>query len=344
MRPRFTTPAEVVRWFGAVQAQDYLGSLWAVGQRLASAAEKDVEDAIASRSIVRTWPIRRTLHFVAAEDARWMLRLMAPRIIAGSAGRNRQLELDQAAFARAGRILGRAMDGGRRLTRAEAYAALERGGVSPAGQRGIHILAHLAQHGLLCLGPRDGRQPTFVLLEDWIPASPDRPRDAALAEIALRYFASHGPATLRDFAWWSGLWMKDAQEAIALTGSALRKEVRDGPTWWSTPRPQLEWRRPTAALLPPWDEYLVAYKDRQVALGHIPETDERLELVVGKSLVIVDGSVRGSWKRTLVGPKVTVTLDFWTAVTDADRRAAFRAAQRYGRFLDRKMLIKIVAA
>ena len=341
--PRFTTPVELVRWFGAVQAQDPLGALWAVGQRLPAAGEADVEDAIASRAIVRTWPMRGTLHFVAAEDARWMLRLLTPRVIAGSAGRCRQLELDAAAFARSRKILGRALDGGRRLTRPQAYAVLERGGVSPAGQRGIHVLGHLAQQGFLCFGPREGRQPTFVLLEDWISRSPDLLRDAALATLAARYFASHGPATLRDFAWWSGLLVRDAQAGIEAAGSQLVRETHNGRSLWAAPAtPAGKWRRPAAALLPPWDEYLVAYKDRDSALGHLPANDDRSRMIVGNALIVIDGRVRGSWKRTLT-PSARVTLDFWTPASDRDRRAAARAAERYGRFLGKPIEIKIVS-
>jgi len=330
-----------VRWFGAVQAQDYRGSLWAVGQRLPSATEAEVEDAVASRAIVRTWPMRRTLHFVAAEDARWMLRLLTPRLMTGNAGRYRQLELDAESFARSGRILGRALDGGRGLTRPQAYAALQRGGVSPAGQRGIHVLAHLAQQGLLCFGPRQGNQPTFVLLDDWVPPSADRPRDEALATLATRYFASHGPATLRDFAWWSGLLVKDARAGIEEAGSRLVQETRGGRSFWAASAGRAgTWRRPAAALLPPWDEYLVAYKDRDAALGHLPAgNDNRLTMVVGNSLIIIDGRVRGSWKRTLAPSRVAVTLDFWTAVSDRDRRATAKAAERYGRFLEKTAAI-----
>src|SRR5687768_7166290 len=158
VRPRFTRPEQLVGWFGAVQAQDYPGALWAVGQRLsAEAVADDVEAAIASRAIVRTWPMRETLHFVAAADARWMLALLAPRLLSRNVGRYRQLELDAEALARSRKVLTRALAGGACLTRAAAYAALERAGVSPAGQRGIHIIGHLAQSGVLCFGSREGR-------------------------------------------------------------------------------------------------------------------------------------------------------------------------------------------
>jgi hypothetical protein len=340
VRPRFTTPADVVRWFGAVQAQDYRGALWAVGQRLPAATEAEVERAVASRAIVRTWPLRRTLHFVAAEDVRWMLGLLAPRAIAGSVGRYRQLELDDKAFARSGRILGRALEGGRCLTRPQAYAALTRGGVSPAGQRGIHILAHLSQHGLLCFGPRQGSQPTFVLLDDWVPGSTPWSREDALAELATRYFTSHGPATLQDFVWWSGLRVKDARAGIGGAGPRLVEETRDGRSFWSAPVARAQkWARPAAALLPPWDEYVVAYKDREAALGHLSSTDERLRMVVGNSLIVFDGRVRGTWQRALAPSTVTVSLDFWGRASTPERRAVEAAAARFGAFLGKGLRI-----
>lgn len=340
VRPRFTTPAELVRWFGAVQAQDFRGSLWAVGQRLPAAVEADVEAAIASRAIVRTWPMRETLHFVAAPDARWMLRLLASRMIARSAGRCRQLELDQAAFARSRKILSRALRGGHRLARPAAYAALERGGVSPAGQRGIHIIGRLAQEGLICLGPREGRQPTFVLFEEWVPPSPDLPRDAALAALATRYFASHGPATLPDFSWWAGLLVKDAQQAIDLAGAALVRESHGGRRSWTTPHGATRpWPRPVAALLPSWDEYLVAYKDRHAALGHL--TGALPTMIVGNALVVIDGRVRGTWKREVAPSTVRMSVESWSAVTDAERGAIARAAERYGRFLEKEVVLSV---
>src|ERR1044071_9903950 len=136
----FKNPAEVVRWFGAVQAQDYLGSLWALGLRTRRATEASVERAVEARSIIRTWPLRGTLHFVAAEDVRWMLRLSAGRTVARAAGRYRQLELDEATFAKSMRVLARALEGGRQLTRAELAAALERGRIAAGGQRLMHIM------------------------------------------------------------------------------------------------------------------------------------------------------------------------------------------------------------
>ncbi|HVF66173.1 MAG TPA: crosslink repair DNA glycosylase YcaQ family protein, partial [Pyrinomonadaceae bacterium] len=120
-RQVFEKPSDVVRHLGAVQAQDYLASLWAVGLRTKGATEADVERALADRSVVRTWPMRGTLHFVPAADARWMLGLLTPRVVARSAARYRQLELDERTFARCGEVFVRALRGGKSLTRAATY-------------------------------------------------------------------------------------------------------------------------------------------------------------------------------------------------------------------------------
>jgi hypothetical protein len=346
--PRFATPAPLVRWMGAVQAQDYRGSLWAVALRLRDAVEADVERALADRSIVRTWPMRGTLHYVPAPDVRWMLRLLTPRVLARSAGRYRELGLDEAAFTRSRRILTRALEGGGALTRSEVYETLQKGGVSPEGQRGIHIIGHLAQQGVLCLGPRRGRQPTFVMLDDWLPASKDKAREEALATLAERYFTSHGPATIQDFAWWSGLKVKEAQAATEEAGAALTSETRGRRRWFHAAASERSARPkgPVAVLLPTWDEYVVAYKDRRGVLefgdAEGPRYAVGLSLVlldgrvVGtwkRTLIVIDGRVRGSWKRAVARSSVQVRLDFWNRVTGAEQRAVWKAAARYAKFV-----------
>ncbi len=328
---RGESPGELVRWLGAVQAQDFAGSLWALGQRLPGLGEAAIEEAIAARSIVRTWPMRRTLHFVPAEDARWMLRLLAARQLRGSWGRYRQLGLDEAAFVTAARLLVRGLEGGGALTRAEAYAALERGGVATGGQRGIHILAHLSQEGLLCLGPRRERQPTFVLLEEWLPTGRDLAGDEALSTLAARYFVSHGPATVRDFAWWTGLNLRDSKRAIEAAGPRL--EPTGHETWIAAGAPAAPRRRARAALLPPWDEYLVGYRDRSAAAGHLRGPRANPLRLLGSPLVVIDGTVRGAWMRERTARGMRVRIEPWTRLDSSDRKAIAEAGARYGRFL-----------
>jgi hypothetical protein len=333
--PALRSPLELVRHLGAVQAQDYPGGLWGIGLRLAGATQADVERAIESAEIVRTWPMRRTLHFVPGEDARWMVRLLAERQLAGAGYRYRALGLGDDDFARAARVLTRALRGRPRLTRAAAYEALRKGGVAPEGQRGMHVLAHLAQAGLICCGPREGSQPTFVLLEEWVPRAADPPRDEALATLARRYFGGHGPATLHDFVWWSGLRVAEARRAIEAAGSALVEERHGEVSLWAsadTDAVAARARTP-AALLPPWDEYLVAYRDRAAPTRTLPAQLASPLQYLGKPLLLVAGQVRGAWRRQVRPSAVRVTLEPWAELAPGERRALRRAGARYREFL-----------
>ena len=222
-----TTPAEIVAALGAVQAQDYAGGKWAIALRLPHATDEDIEHAIVDRTIVRTWPMRGTLHFVAAAEVRWLLDLLAPRMIARAATRHRQLELDDATFSRARRVVTKALEGGGQLTRDALYQALEEAHV-PVGphatgeRRGFHILWRLAHERLICFGPRGGKQQTLVLLDEWLgPPPPPLSRDEMLAMLAERYFTAHGPATVADFTWWSSLAAAEARRALDIDQAAL---------------------------------------------------------------------------------------------------------------------------
>jgi hypothetical protein len=324
-------PAEVVKWLGAVQAQDYLGSLWGIALRTRRCLEADVERAIADRSIVRTWPMRGTLHFVAAEDARWMLHLLAPRIMKRSAGRHRQLGLDAAAFTKCRARLEKALSGGRVLSRPDVYRVLERAGIATAEQRGIHILAQLAMQGVLCFGPRSGRQPTFALLDEWLPPAPVMARDEALGELARRYFTSHGPATAQDFAWWSGLPLGDARRGVDVAGRHLVADGVGGPTYWSAPERALPRRRTTAHLLPAYDEYTVAYRDRRAFLE--ARHAERTRNGIFSSVVLVDGRIVGTWRRRATRDQVTLTAELLERPGRDALRVLEGVAARYGAFL-----------
>jgi DNA glycosylase AlkZ-like len=342
-RPVSGGPAAVVAALGAVQAQDYPAGLWALGLRTADALEGDVTAAIVQRKIVRTWPMRGTLHFVPAAHVRWMLALLTPRVIAACAGRYRQLELDDAAFARSRKLAVRALQGGVRLTRPEMYALFARGGVSPASQRGIHILARLAQEGLICFGPHREKQPTFTLLEEWVPAAQRLDREEALGRLAERYFTGHGPATVHDFAWWSGLTMADARTGIAASARRLMTEQIDGDTHWiSRGVRSAATRRPLVQLLPAFDEYLVAYKDRRSVLAAAPaRKGAPIPMGMLSPVVVVNGAVVGTWKRTLAKDRVVVTPSLFVKLGRSELRALAAAAERYGRFLERTVELAV---
>lgn len=331
----FEDPADPVRWLGALQAQDYLGSLWAIGLRTRNATEKLVERAIATRAIVRTWPMRGTLHFVAAEDARWMLELMTPRVVAASAGRlEREYGLDEKAFGRSGEVAARALEGGRRLTRDALYRTLENARISTAAGRGLHITWRMAHDGIICFGPREGRQQTFVLLDEWVPGAKRLARDEALAELARRYFTSHGPATVHDFAWWSGLLLSDAADGLRMAGGELASfDLADRKYWASRSTPP-DGSSPRAFLLPAFDEYTVAYRDRGAAVepAHARHA-EGMDIL--RPAIVVNGRVVGNWTRTLGKGSVEFAVSPFTRLGTTARRAVTAAARRYAAFLER---------
>jgi hypothetical protein len=351
-------PAGVVAALGGVQAQDYLGALWAIGLRCAGATEVDVERAIAAGTIVRTWPMRGTLHFVHATDMRWMLRLLAPRSIDGAARRHRELGLDESVFVLSREAFVRALLGGGRSTRDELYAVLERAGVSTTGQRGYHILWRMAQEGLVCFGPRRGKQQTFVLLDEWVPpdaSAEPLERDAALAALAVRYFAGHGPATVADFAWWSGLAAADARTAIALAAPRLSREPDGEIEYWTAPGTRQAGAPAGDAvvgpagteslavhLLPAFDEYLVGYRERATVLD--PRDAARVVPGGGGLLLptaVADGRVVGTWKRTLKKHEVVVTVRPFAPLTEGVALGLDAAAARYGRFLGKAAAVVV---
>jgi hypothetical protein len=337
----FETPGDVVKWLGAVQAQDYIGALWALGLRMKKAVEADIEQALADKTIVRTWPMRGTLHFVAAADVRWMLGLLTPRIVAVRAQRlYQQLGLDEITFGRCEEVFVGALQGGRQLTRAAMYERLEAAHISTADGRGLHILGRLAQDGLLCFGTREGKQQTFTLLDEWVPTARRMARDEALAELSRRYFTSHGPATLQDFVWWSGLRVAEAKAGIEMAKPHLAQEVIDGQTYWLSPSiPAAKAASPTVYLLPAYDEYTVAYKDRSAVLN--PSYAKQVNSGNGiiYPMIVVDGQVVGTWKRALKKDALVITPSLFAKLNKAESRAFQAAASRYGEFLGASVVL-----
>ena len=336
------TARQVVRGLGAVQAQDYLESLWSIGLRMSDAKQADVEKAILDREIVRTWPMRGTLHFVAAEDARWMTGLLASRVISRSAGRIRRMGVDEEDISRGRKLILEILQGKTSLTRAEIYRQLDRAGVPVSGQRGLQILWWLAHEGLICLGTHRGKQPTFVLLDEWIPMTKSLSKEDALTALAERYFTSHGPATLRDFVWWSGLNVSEGRDALQGVGERLVKEEFGGIEYWLSPglKPSPEIGI-GAHLLSRLDEYVVAYKSREAILEpRFAKMKVRGLPVLFQHKIVVDGAVLGTWRRTLSRYEVEIELNLFTRLPGQQLEAVEAAAEKYGRFLGKKALVE----
>jgi hypothetical protein len=266
--------------------------------------------------------MRGTLHFVSSADVRWMIALLAPRVIAASAYRRRQLEIDDITLSRSRDVLVGVLSNGRQVARDDAMRLLEGAGVQTGGQRGIHILRHLSLEGLLCQTTAKGNQATFRLLDEWVPKSEELGRDAALTELANRYFSSHGPATLLDFRWWAGLTVADAEAGLELARARLARERAADAEYWlspTTPAPQPPGQ--VVCLLPAFDEYVLGYADRGIALDAV---ESRRVVHNGNGMfrptIVVDGHVVGTWQPGST-TRATAAADLFfevdTAVSDA---------------------------
>ncbi|MBI0582619.1 MAG: AlkZ family DNA glycosylase [Methanomassiliicoccus sp.] len=334
-RSAFKRPEEAVSRLAAVQAQDRPGASWAIGLRVPGMTKEDIERSVASRKIVRTWLLRGTLHFTAAEDVRWMLDLVAPRLISRARYRNEQLRLDDGTFDRSREVLTDALEDGEQLARSETMSVLEKAGISTAGQRGYHILWHLALTGHICFGPMAGKEPTFVLLDEWIPPVKEMSRERSLEEMARRYFLGHGPAKLEDLAWWSGLTTSDARKAIDMARPGLAEEVRDGVSYWTGPPCPGGDDDVRLHLLPPFDEYIVGYQDRSAVLDR-----DRTKGVISSNgffypAMVIDGQVRGTWRVIKERDAIKLEARSFSRLSSSDVRDMKRAAARYETFIGR---------
>lgn len=332
---KFEKPEGVVRWLGAIQAQDYLQALWAIGLRSKPATIANVEQAILDGKIVRTWPMRGTLHFVPPEDARWMLKLSASRMLARDGRRLKQLGLNEQIMERCKELFYDALKGNKRLSRPDMMRLVERAGISTENQRGYHILWYLAQSGLICLGPMQGKQQTFVLLDEWVPNSRNLSREESLTELARRYFASHGPATIHDFAWWAGLTVTEARAGLEAAKPELFSEAIDGKEYWmkGDATGHIAYDESRVDLLPGFDEYLISYRDRSTVLAE----EHAQKVVPGRNgvfrpVLVVGGRVVGTWKRKLKKNSVDITLSPFTHLDDAQQRL-IEAARSYSDFV-----------
>jgi hypothetical protein len=335
---RLTRPADVVGWLGAVQAQEYPFAKWGLALRMRRATDASVERALTAGAILRTHVLRPTWHFVTPADIRWLLALTAPRVRAAVAYYDRQLGITPAVTARANRAIAAALEGGAELTRGELKAVLAGAGVAVDGtQRLAHVIMHAELDAVICSGARRGKQFTYALLDERAPTPRMPSRDEALAELARRYFLSHGPAQLRDFAWWSGLGSADARAGLEMSRQQLADEEIEGKRYWFAPSARrLAAPSRVAHLLPPYDEYLNAYKDRSASLdpsvwkpgaGRDPYA----------APVVLHGRVIGGWRHP--AGSGTITLDLPRRLGASDGRLVENAVRRYGDFVGSELTI-----
>jgi hypothetical protein len=333
-------PDEVVAWLGAVQAQDFAAAKWALGQRLTEATDSSIEKAFNEGTILRTHVMRPTWHFVTPRDIRTLLALTAPRVHARNARMYRRLELDADLLLRCHAVFTEALQGGNHLTRAELAERLAEKRIEARGQRLAYILMHAELEGLICSGPRRGKQFTYALLEERAPREDTLSREEALAQWTLRYFVGHGPAQVKDLAWWLGLTLGDARHGLELAAAQLASEVVQGQTYWFSPQAETANLEPPAALLLSiYDEYIIAYRDRR-ALSKDRSIERLLSLGnAATSVLVLDGRAVGTWKRVIKRDRVELTTVPFRSLRVAEHEAIGAAAARFGAFLEMPVVV-----
>lgn len=333
----FASPVEAVRWLGAVQSQDYGGAKWALAQRSIAATDAELDRLFDQGTILRTHVLRPTWHFVLPEDIRWLLELTGPRIRLGLAGRYRQLEIDATAIRRSEEALANALAGGRYLTRPEVAQVLAAAGIVVEGQRLPHLIMAAELDRLITSGPRRRNEFTYALLEERVPNSYKLDRDEALAELSRRFFRSHGPAQVQDFVWWSGLTAADVRSGISSAGATLGRDLIEGKEYWvDAHASQAPPADSMAHLLPNFDEYTVAYRDRAAHYGDRPFDPTLFSLgSILSNVVTVSGIVRGAWRRTSSYRALQVEIRLLEPLQVPEREAIEEAGQKLSRFLQK---------
>lgn len=325
---------EIVAWMGAMQAQDAAMSRCAVGVRLPGCTEQTVLSAIDEGSIFRTHVLRPTWHLVSADDIYWMLALTASRIKSGMNTRNTQLELDSAVMVKCEALFEKELAGGKSRTREDLVALLENADIQNVDNRASHVFMLAELDGLICSGPSRGGKATYALLEERAPRPAPLPKEEALDKLARRYLRSRGPATLPDFIWWSGLPVRDARLAFDLVRAEFHSETMGGQTWlFPEPASPAEALNPGVQLLPAFDEYLIAYRDRSACL---PE--EHFSKAVSNNgifwpILVVDGQVAGTWSRSFKKSSVEVVIHPFTPLSPDRMDDVKQAAISYANYI-----------
>ena len=338
-RKEFSNPTDIVSHLGAVQSQEYIGAKWAIGQRLIGATNKSLDDAFNNGEILRTHMMRPTWHFVTPKDIKWIITLTAPRVKRIMEYYNRQLELDITLFTKSNLILSKNMSG-KSMTRAEIEELLSKNGIKAHGQRLGHIVSWAELDGVICSGPMNGKKHTYALVAERAPDAISLSREESLKELAKRYFQSHGPATLKDFVWWSGLLTNDAKIGLSLLGKSIESEVLGEKTYWFF-RSAIPKMPKDVYLLPTYDENTIAYTERDLFY------DNSNENIMGRpgnaqflNAVMHEGKVIAAWRRSFTKKEAIVGLHPFQKFTNSQTHELQKTADKYGKFFNLKTIIR----
>lgn len=339
---KFSNAASLVGCMGAMQAQDPSMCKWALGVRLADSSTKEIEKQLEDGNILRTHLLRPTWHLVAAEDIRWILALTAPQIKASVAIRDKILGLDEAVFDKCNRLIEKILSKGNHCTRKEMTGLLGKEGISLDNHQIAHVMMRAELDAIVCSGKKKGKEETYALIEERAPSALAFSREESLSMLALRYFSSHSPATLADFVWWSGLKVSDARKGLEAIKSSLSRENIGGLEYWISkecfPVKEIS---PNAHFLPAFDEYVISYKDRSAVLN--PEWGKHAISSNGifKPIALIDGQVKGVWKRTLKKDNVEVELSLFESISSKEREMLQDAASCYAKFEGKSLTLRL---
>jgi len=330
----FKEPARLVSWMVAMQAQVWDMAKWAIGLRVSGSSNASVEMAFDEGTILRTHVMRPTWHFVSPADIRWLLKLTAPRVHAINAYQYRQTGLDAKKLNRGANLLAKALVDGKYLTRDELKNSLNPIKLSGDGVQLACAMMYAELEGLICSGPRIGKQFSYALMDERVPNNKNFTREDALAEVAKRYFQSRGPATLQDFSTWSGLSMKDIREAVEMIGSSLLKDTCDDKEYYFFDTELKDVKKlQSTFLMPDYDEYGMAYKNREAMID--PEVISMQKLTKDMAythFIIVDGKVAGTWRRSQSGKQLELETNYFAPIAKTKEQTVDKAMKKYLKF------------
>lgn len=325
---------DVVRRFGAMQAQDYGPAKWSLGQRVRGLSDDDLDRALNEGTILRTHALRPTWHFVLPEDIRWVLGLTGPRIHAKNSTAYEQLDIDVKLGARSNRLIERALRGGNHLTRKELQSVLLEGGIETDSRRLGYLTAYAELDAVICSGALSGKRHTYALLEERAPRALELSADDALMELTLRYFTSHGPATIKDFAWWSSLKVSDIKRGLEMVRAKITSAEVDGRIYWypsGSRKPAL--KSPVVHLLQAYDEYIVAFPETKGLLNLKGIARSLADRTLYLGVVMLDGQIAGHWKRTVTNTSVRFDIALYRPFKGKQKENLGRAVEEHGKFL-----------
>ena len=334
---KFTCPEEVVKYFGAIQAQDFAAAKWTIGQRLKNSSDELIEKAFNDGRILRTHVMRPTWHFVLPEDIRWILKLTSSRVKSGMASVERKIGLDETVYKKSNSIIKKLLKENKQLTRQEIAIYLNEAKlIDKEPQRLTHIMMHAELEQVICSGPKRGKQFTYALLDERVVETKSLKHDEALSELVKRFFTSHGPATIKDFSWWSGLTLADSKKGIELNKSIITSETINDKTYFF--KDDLTYPKKIISniyLLPNYDEYIVGYTDRIefIDLSLVKNLDQRNNVLFNNT-IIIDGKVKGTWRRTFKKDRVIVEINLFVKLNSTQNKKIIYTVKKFGKFLN----------